>query len=138
MSTYCNSEPWQSDPALVPLPWRQVSLPRKLKIATMWDDGVVMPHPPIHRALQEVSGALEEHKDDFEVVQWSPLDHARAYEISMGLYFEDGGKTIKKVLEAGNESPRPLTQWIFDNELVKYRTVEEIFTVSSSTTLFHA
>lgn len=132
MSTYCNAEPWQQDPSLVPLPWRKVELPRKLKIGVMWNDGIVMPHPPVRRALEEVTNALRAHGDQFEVVQWFPLDHSRAYEICMGLYFEDGGKAIKKVLEDGGEQPRPLTQWIFDNELVKDRTKEEVWAVSLS------
>ncbi|MAD86156.1 MAG: hypothetical protein CL912_24615 [Deltaproteobacteria bacterium] len=132
MSTYCNSEPWRNDPSLVPLPWREIKLPRKLKIGVMWNDGVVTPHPPVRRALEEVSCALRAHGDDFEVVQWTPLNHAKAYDITMGLYFEDGGRAIKKVLEDGDETPVPLTQWLFDNELVKDRSKEEVWAVSST------
>ncbi|GKT51991.1 putative amidase [Colletotrichum spaethianum] len=131
MSTYCNAEPWQQDTSLVPLPWREVKLPRKLKIGVMWNDGIVMPHPPVRRALEEVTRALRAHGDQFELVQWIPLNHSRAYEISMGLYFEDGGNAIKKVLEDGGEEPRPLTQWIFDNELVKDKTKEEVWALKA-------
>ncbi|KAM0234321.1 hypothetical protein ACHAP5_010135 [Fusarium lateritium] len=97
----------------------------------MWSDGIVMPHPPVRRALKEVTNALRAHEDQFEVVQWIPLNHSRAYEICMGLYFEDGGKAIKKVLEDGGEEPRPLTQWILDNELVKDRTKEEVWALKA-------
>jgi Asp-tRNA(Asn)/Glu-tRNA(Gln) amidotransferase A subunit family amidase len=107
-----------------------MKLPRKLKIGVMWNDGIVTPHPPVRRALEEVVSALDAQGDDFEVVQWTPLDHSRAYEISMGLYFEDGGRAIKNVLEDGGEAPCPLTQWIFDNELVKDRSKEELWAVS--------
>jgi Asp-tRNA(Asn)/Glu-tRNA(Gln) amidotransferase A subunit family amidase len=131
MSTYCNSAPWQNDPSLVPLPWRDIKLPTKLKIGVMWNDGVVTPHPPVRRALEEVVSTLRAQGDQFEVVQWIPLNHAKAYELSMGLYFEDGGKAIKKVLEDGGETPSPLTQWIFDNELVRDRSKEEVWAVSS-------
>ncbi|GKT96800.1 LOW QUALITY PROTEIN: acetamidase [Colletotrichum tofieldiae] len=131
MSTYCNAEPWQQDTSLAPLPWREVKLPTKLKIGVMWNDGIVMPHPPVRRALEEVTSALRAHGDQFEVVQWIPLNHSRAYEISMGLYFEDGGKAIKKVLEDGGEEPCPLTQWIFDNELVKDKTKEEVWALKA-------
>lgn len=130
MRTYCNSQPWNNDPALVPLPWREVKLPAKLKIGFLWNDGIVTPHPPVRRALDEVARALRNHPDKFEVVDWIPLDHARCDDIAMGLYFEDGCRGIKEVLKKGGEQPRPLTQWIFDNERVKHKTIEEVWEVS--------
>ncbi|CEL03604.1 hypothetical protein ASPCAL04756 [Aspergillus calidoustus] len=63
----------------------------------------------------------------FQAVDWAPVDHDRCGRISMSLYFEDGCRAIKQVLEEGGESPRPLTSWIFQSEDVKYRTIEEVW-----------
>jgi amidase len=48
------------DLTCVPVPWRSVDeLERKLKIGIMKWDGVVMPHPPVLRALEHTRKALE-------------------------------------------------------------------------------
>jgi hypothetical protein len=130
METYLAHEPWTRDPTLVPLPWRQIKLSSRLKIGIMWDDGVVTPRPPIRRALRQVCAALMECSGRFQAVDWAPVDHDRCGRISMSLYFEDGCRAIKQVLEEGGESPRPLTSWIFQSEDVKYRTIEEVWDVS--------
>jgi amidase len=64
MKTVIDSRPWLKEPSLFPFPWRdEVSYIErasggKLKIGVMWDDGVVKPHPPITRALEEVVQSL--------------------------------------------------------------------------------
>ncbi|CAH0027284.1 unnamed protein product [Clonostachys rhizophaga] len=46
----------------VPIPWRQISLPEgKLAVGIMKWDGVVMPHPPILRAIEETKQSLLRH-----------------------------------------------------------------------------
>jgi Asp-tRNA(Asn)/Glu-tRNA(Gln) amidotransferase A subunit family amidase len=101
MKTYLGHEPWIKDPALVPLPWRQPEIPSRLKIGVMWNDGVVTPHPPVRRALRQVTSALRQFGTLFDVVDWVPFEHDRCWNISMALYFEDGGRAIRRVLEQG-------------------------------------
>lgn len=48
----CADNPWYKDPNVVEMPWVKVEPPKKLTIGVMWWDGVVMPHPPIRRALK--------------------------------------------------------------------------------------
>lgn len=66
MKTLLGSNPWNRDPNVIPLPWRphvtekvssQVA-DRKLKFGVMRWDGVVMPHPPIQRVLEETVSKL--------------------------------------------------------------------------------
>jgi amidase len=54
-----SGEPWLSDPSVLPLPWREPSLPTKLAFGFLDFDGVVKPHPPIFRALDMAKNALE-------------------------------------------------------------------------------
>ncbi|KAI0037218.1 amidase signature enzyme [Vararia minispora EC-137] len=53
-------KPWEYDPYCVPLPWREIKLPSRLRIGVLRDDGVVVPSPACKRALDEVVSALQE------------------------------------------------------------------------------
>lgn len=47
------------EPSCIPIPWREVPRPEKLCIGVMNFDGVVMPHPPVLRAIEETVNALK-------------------------------------------------------------------------------
>jgi amidase len=78
MSTVLAAKPWTSVHGLVPLQWNypspDYSKGKKIKIAVMLDDGVVRPHPPVARALEELVAKLAKN-DKFEVVEWNPYKH---------------------------------------------------------------
>lgn len=125
MKTYLSYEPWIKDDSLLPIPWRSVTLPPKLKIAVMWSDGIVTPHPPITRALKEVSKALADA--GHEIVDWKPEGHDECWDITQALYFEDGAKNVEELILKGGEELLPLTKWLIkDNKNVKYRTAEDV------------
>jgi hypothetical protein len=66
-----------------------------------------------------------------EIVDWIPENHDECWNITHSLYFEDGRRTIEKVLKEGKEDMLPLTKWLLQNNgNVKYQTVEEICAVS--------
>jgi amidase len=71
-----DSEPWLVDPKCVPIPWRVVEPPSKLKIGVLWNDGVVTPTPPVKRAL--VATVEKLHEAGHEIVDWSPEGHDKA------------------------------------------------------------
>ncbi len=128
MKTYLDSEPWVKDNYLVPLPWRTVQLPppAAIKIAVLWDDGVVLPHPPVTRALREVVGKLE--GVGIQIVKWKPEGHDECWNLTQALYYEDGGRALERLVESGGEELLPLSKWLLkDNDNVKYRTVEEVW-----------
>lgn len=66
--------PWDLDPKCSPIPWRselyESIQSRPLVIAVIRDDGVVRPHPPVARVLQQVASKLE--AAGHEIVPWSP------------------------------------------------------------------
>jgi amidase len=61
MESLCSAKPWIVDPTILPIPWRKelASTPtRPLKIAFVFDDGVVKPQPPVERATREMAEKL--------------------------------------------------------------------------------
>lgn len=72
------------EPPLLEIPWKQdiaegSSLPEKLCIAILWDDGVVLPHPPILDALKRAKDALV--RAGHEIINWDPVDHGEAWNL---------------------------------------------------------
>lgn len=86
MKTLIEQEPWQIEPWLTPLPWLSQPLTftatRRLRVAVMWDDGVVTPHPPVQRALQETVGRLKA-SGTVDVVDWHPWKHDYAWDLTV-------------------------------------------------------
>lgn len=57
--TIIDSQGWETDPNVVPIPWRDIALPEKLCFGILVDDGIVKPLPPVQRALEDTRKALE-------------------------------------------------------------------------------
>ncbi|KAJ5362307.1 hypothetical protein N7541_003151 [Penicillium brevicompactum] len=101
--------PWEYDPRCTPLPWNNGAFAevqdRPLVIGLILDDGVVRVHPPIARALKEVSAVLE--ANGHEVVIWDTSAHASCIEIMDLFYSVDGCEDIRRDIEAGGEPMIP-------------------------------
>lgn len=114
--TIIDQKSWLKEPSLLPFPWRDnVSYltrsdgKKRLKVAVLWDDGIVKPHPSVVRALKEVAEKLK-IIPGVEVVDWKPYKHNHAWEIISSLYFADGAKE-EKAIEASGEPWRPLSHY---------------------------
>ena len=83
MKTIIDAKPWYREPTLLPFPWREedVFKGRKLKVAVMWDDGVVVPHPPVTRGLKQVKAAMDKYPELFEIMDWKALNHGAGWDI---------------------------------------------------------
>lgn len=85
-----NAEPWQSDPQVVKLPWqsqeqdeiREKAKSSGLAFGVMKWDGMVMPHPPIQRGLEET---IEKLKKQGHEVRSEPLQKAPALAFGLTL-----------------------------------------------------
>ncbi|KAF2246347.1 amidase [Trematosphaeria pertusa] len=127
MKTIVDAEPWLTEPALIPMPWRDIELPkdRPLRIGVLWHDGVVRPHPPITRALKMATERLKEK--GVEVTDFEPYLHDEAWAILSSLYFTDGGEEDTEAINSSGEPWRPLSDWIIkDNPCVKKLDVGEL------------
>ncbi|KAM6537833.1 hypothetical protein FALCPG4_003736 [Fusarium falciforme] len=98
-------EPWTKDSRCTPIPWRQdvyeSASQRKLTIGVLYDDGVVKPHPPVSRVLEETVAALV--AEGHEVIEWNDKLHAECIEVMDLFYTVDGGEDIRREVEAGGE-----------------------------------
>ncbi|CAG8116304.1 unnamed protein product [Penicillium olsonii] len=104
-----SNQPWNLDPKCVPLPWNEEAFQeiqdRKMIIGLILDDGVVRVHPPITRALQELSALLE--ANGHEVMIWDTSLHASCIEIMDLFYSADGCEDIRRDIDAGGEPMIP-------------------------------
>jgi amidase len=118
-----DAEPWRLDPRCLPIPWRTVDSPQnhKIKIAVMWNDGVVMPTPPVARALKLVVDRLI--AAGHEVTEWLPTDHLHIIKLLGSAMTADGGASIRKELEKIGEPWLP--------ELERYQNASEISTIET-------
>lgn len=133
MKIALSAKPWRIDPSLTAKDWTPYHFTKPLKIAVQWWDGVVQPHPPMTRALKEVSEACR--NAGMTVVDWNceSLNHRKGWEILASLYWPDGGEHVKKILNESGEPELPLTKFIIDEQpSVKYLTQQELWDVSST------
>ncbi|GIZ42592.1 hypothetical protein CKM354_000585300 [Cercospora kikuchii] len=111
--TMLDVQPWVLDPNVVPLPWRhdledetrKKIASKKLRFGVIRSDGMVRPHPPIVRAVDEAVKALV--AKGHQVIEWEPPAHAEAFGILWDTFAADGGKDIHSQLEASGEPPVP-------------------------------
>lgn len=100
-----SSQPWAVDPRCTPLPWNENAFKevqeRPMTIGLILDDGVVKVHPPIARALLELTAVLKAH--GHEVVVWDTSDHAACIEIMDLFYTVDGGEDIRRDVATAGE-----------------------------------
>lgn len=123
MEVILRAQPWLVDPTLASLQWVRPTQ-KKFKIAILDYDGVVMPQPPVQRALQLVKDKLAA-LPNAEVLEFKPFNHAKAWEIISTLYFEDGGADTKATLESTGEPLCPQTAWVVEGGNVKPLTMHE-------------
>lgn len=127
MKAIIDTEPWLTEPALIPMPWRTYVVPqdRPLRIGVLWHDGIVRPHPPITRALRLATDCLKKHK--IEVVDFPPYLHDEAWAILSSLYYPDGGEADVEDIAKSGEPWLPLSEFIIkDNPCVKKLSVGEL------------
>jgi hypothetical protein len=87
MKTIIDTEPWLSDPSLVPVPWNPTPFqPTRLKVGYFTSDGVVTPQPPIVRAMKAALDALRE-REDVELVTFEPYRHRDANKLAVSPLF---------------------------------------------------
>jgi amidase len=119
-----SSEPWNIDPQILPVPWRKdlADLPqRPLKIAFIYDDGIIRPQPPIDRAVRDVAAKLIKAghegemidipelfvlcglRTDLIVFEWDVSSHAEGYSMWLKSVLADGGQECADLCRLVNE-----------------------------------
>ncbi|KAK5561521.1 hypothetical protein LTR46_000326 [Exophiala xenobiotica] len=123
------SEPWNESPGCLPMRWNGVEAQRptkKLKVAVIWDDGIIRPTPPVTRAIQMVVDSLT---NAGHCVVSLPSDrifslHRHGLSCTMLSNAQDGGRTVLHHIAASGEPVVPRTAVGSDASAL---TAEEIF-----------
>ncbi|KAG7891124.1 hypothetical protein KL936_002408 [Ogataea polymorpha] len=110
MKVSLDAKPWERDATLIPLPWRDVPVPaaKDIKVAIMYDDGVVKPTPPILRGLKYAAEKLK--ASGVTVVKWEPFGVKECVETVNCFYSADANKAQKDALAASGEPVLELTK----------------------------
>jgi Asp-tRNA(Asn)/Glu-tRNA(Gln) amidotransferase A subunit family amidase len=104
-------EPWRRDPDVVPGSWDSlagVSRKRRLRVGVVKRDGVVEPHPPVLRVLDEVAGKMKSAGIEVVELDITPL-FSKCQSLANALFGVEGGNTMFDLLEACDE---PLSPWL--------------------------
>ncbi|KAF7333436.1 Amidase domain-containing protein [Mycena venus] len=132
-SVVLGGKPWLNEYNLAPIPWEIPVSPRwsgsngLMRIGVMWHDGVVLPQPPIRRALKTLVDVLRQDPVKFEIVDYPPFKHFEAGELAHELYFVDGGAYVRARAAATGEPVLPLTEWVMTLPSVKNHTIHELW-----------
>lgn len=133
MKVVLDTKPWRLDPGLTAKPWTPYKFSKPPKVAVQWWDSVVTPHPPMTRALREVSEACK--AAGMEIVEWDceHLDHKKGWDLTSALYWPDGGQEVLGLLEEAGEPALPLTKFIIQEQpTVKNMTMHQLWQVRIS------
>jgi amidase len=88
MKAVLSQQPWKHDPESIRRPWdedvyqlKEHGGGRKLVFGMIWNDGMITPHPPIIRGLEQAKKALI--AAGHEVVDWLPYKHDELYHVTV-------------------------------------------------------
>lgn len=102
--------PWQADPDVVPGSWDALSSvsERKLRIGVVRRDGVMEPHPPISRLLDEVARKMKTAGIEVVDMDIAPL-LSQCQSLANGFFSAEGANSVFDLIEAHEE---PLSPWL--------------------------
>ncbi|KAG7755505.1 hypothetical protein KL911_001562 [Ogataea haglerorum] len=96
-----DAQSWFEDARVPPIPWRIVGL-EAVNVGFMHWDRIVMPHPPILRALKHAKASLQESGVECLDVE-PPLNHAEMATFLTDIYTCDDFAEIKRFAALGGE-----------------------------------
>lgn len=102
LQAYSDTNPWTTDPGVLPIPWRPSLVqswrnpPTPLNIGYILDDTVVKPQPPVERAVQQTLDLLTSagHKTT-SLSTLAHTFHQRAYDLWLRAVLADGGERFQ-------------------------------------------
>lgn len=102
-----NGNLWKSDPKVAPVPFSDNSSVKQEKLTYgLWKfDGVVRPHPPIQRALEETAKSLKAEGHEIVEIQLPNMD--KIYETAMNIFTADKGLEVQEMCKESGEPVVP-------------------------------
>ncbi|KAL7930685.1 amidase signature domain-containing protein [Trichoderma chlorosporum] len=129
-------KPWMNDPMVLELPWRdeyanqlrntagKPECSERLSFGIMRRDDVVLPSPPVRRAIDTVVKALKDA--GHEVIEWKPPSHSRGLDIAVEAWMYDGGEDIHNALRLSGEPVITQISRRYGNRPIEQKTATEI------------
>lgn len=104
------SKPWELDADVVPGPWNSLTSiqGRRMTVGVVRRDGVMEPHPPILRVLDEVKGSMQGAGIEMVEMDITPL-FKQCQSLANALFGVEGGNAMFDLIEATGE---PLSPWL--------------------------
>lgn len=118
LKSVIDMKPWEYDYTVLPIPWRDVELPSKLKVGVIYDDGVVTPTPACARALELTVDALK--KQGHDVVEFNPPSPLRALRIASQLLCSDSCKIALRKQSLGEHNDAGVARMVFAQRLPRF------------------
>jgi amidase len=103
--------PWLQDPDVVPSSRSSLAssgVSRKLRVGIVRRDGVIDPHPPIARLLDEVKNKLRASSVEVVEMDITPL-FSQCQSLANAMFGVEGANAMFDLLESANE---PLSPWL--------------------------
>ncbi|KAI0015050.1 acetamidase [Xylariomycetidae sp. FL0641] len=135
--TVVDAEPWMVDPRSPPIPWRYAMAVevyhRPLRIAMLHHDNMVLPQPPIRRALRELEAKLRSAGHDVVPMFDLQQDYADTLLTQVLMSDADGdltrtralsGEPKLKLVDKREGDPKPLSildSWALAMERMEYQ-----------------
>ena len=95
----------------------------------MKHDGVVLPHPPIRRALQYIETLLM-MDPNFQVIEYTPFRHKLGGDLAYALFYCDGGAKTRQEAVLSGDPILPLTEWALSHPAVRSpKSIHEMWKV---------
>ncbi|THH06326.1 hypothetical protein EW145_g4166 [Phellinidium pouzarii] len=125
MKAIIDLKPWTKDPLAIRKAWDEDSYKLKehgggkdLCVAIIWDNGLILPHPPIRRALEETKVALE--AKGMKVIDWPGFDYEQLCAVLVDVwaagsaddYAAVTAKTGEPVLSTMALEGEPVGEWL--------------------------
>ncbi|KAG6004519.1 hypothetical protein E4U21_001017 [Claviceps maximensis] len=107
------AKPWIEDPRIIPIPWTGTSTPPAsgvLKIGMMMHDEVIVPQPPVTRALAWAKTQLQ--NAGCQVKPFKPYKVSQIMSNIRQAYWPATTAFMDDLLALSGEPKHPLTEWI--------------------------
>ena len=131
-----NTHITNSNPMSLDLPWRDNSWSSvqrrrgspssgngRLVLGIMACDGHVRPHPPIQRAIEQVTRALE--AAGHETVQWTPPPHSPAVHNLFEIFGSTSAREAREAIDSSGEPPIPqIADWYHNQDIEPNSTAD--------------
>lgn len=128
MKVVCDAKPETQDSQLTRWLWpSKIELPqKKIRIGIVKNDGLIIPQPPVAKALKWAEEKLSKAGQAIELVPYTPYNVEEGMKILLSIYYPTGSAPFDKVLKDGGEPMHILSHLVLEGAGEKAKDAFEI------------